>query len=228
MIQDFGDEGESTLANDQRYGIKVADPYNLSPGGKQMSRSKYDDLDQQSQVLLVEPVDYGRDYYMLLRKVHQERTSCAHPSKEELLSSFKILKESMNNSQQARQKVGSQLESGSRMYGNPYELPSKSIQISKVTQVRLAGSAFNEKTDLSSNKALATKHDLVAGKDLDCVRYTIKIHHDEVNKDNEIFTKEEHYVLRRQKELKQKKIQDSIKKRQIEVQKKYSKNELYT
>lgn len=79
------------------------------------------------------------------------------------------------------------------------------------------------KTDIGSNKVLSTKMDLVVGRDPDCVRFTIKQHHDEVNKENEIFAKEEHYVLRKQKEIQQKKLKDKMKKQQDSVKQKFVK-----
>lgn len=224
MVQGFGDEGESTVIASHGHPVKTNKQNNLSPGG--FYTSELSNVPEQSHVNLTEPVDYGRDYYNLLRKVHQERTSCSDPSMEELFSTFKILKNSMENSKLTRNRAANSSEVNSRAYTNPYAQPSKAGKISVETQLRLAGSAFNSKTDLASNKVLSTKHDLVAGRDPDSVRYTIKIHHGEVNRELDLFRKEEHFVLRRQREIKQKKVAERVKKQQNELRQKYAQSEL--
>jgi hypothetical protein len=225
MVQEFGDEGESTIIASQGYPVKTMNQSNLNPGGNYASNLSQ--IPEQSLAYMTEPVDYGRDYYNLLRKIHQERTSCSNPTREELFSTFKILKASMDTSNMTRNKAANSSEVQSRAYSNPYEKLSKAPKISKETQLRLTGSEFKSKTDLASNKALSAKHDLVAGKDPDCVRYTIKMHHDEVNRENDLFRKEETFVLRRQREIKQKKVEEKIKKQRNDVRQKFVKSEMY-
>lgn len=217
MLQDYGDEADSTLAAEAGYG-SFAPPSKFVKSHMQMQEPVDD-------VLMREPVDYGRDYYLLLRKMHQERTACSNPTREELYTTFKILKESVSKSSMARVHSASQAES--KIFANPYEKPAKAAAISKETQVRLAGSTFNEKTDLASNKTLATKIDLVAGRDPDSVRHTIKVHHDDYEREQEIFTKEEQFIIKRQRERKLKAAAAKKKEQEKKVQEKYVKSELY-
>lgn len=225
MVQDFGDEFDSTLMSDRGYQMKMGKEGNLSPGGHY--DSKLSQIPEQSQVVLTEPVDYGRDYYMLLRKFHQERTACSNPTKEELFATFKILQGSLQASKDQRNRATYASEANSKLFNNPYDKGPKASQISVETQIRLAGSSFKANNDIAANKGLSTKHDLVVGKDPDSVRYTIKLHHDVVNQENDLFKKEEHFVLKRQREIKQKKLQEQMKKQRSEVRQKYAKSELY-
>jgi hypothetical protein len=233
MVQEFPDDLNSTnFYNSQsnQYGQDSS----MSPGKKQMQGGGYQQqmqlskVEEKPEILFVPTIDYGRDYYELLRKIHKERTQCADPSKEELYSTFKILKGSYEASQQARAKPNYTTDSQFQSSLNPYQQTGKvTKQISKETQVRLAGSAFKDKTSVEGNQSLSSKLDLVKDRDPDSVRFTINQHHEAFNIALDLFRKEEHGILKKRAERKKKQQIEEMKKKQEEIRLKHAKQELY-
>jgi hypothetical protein len=209
MVQEFPDPFESTVAWD---GV-----------GKDQLKDSLNQLPQKnSQPIDIRPPDdYGIDYYRLLRQVHKERTASTTPTAEDLFATFKLIKNSYEATKIARTRPQSSLESKTSYNRNPYSRPSTVKAISNETQVRLAGSSFNSKTSISECKGIASKLELVEGRYPDSVANTIKTHHDDFILQNELYRKEEQFILRRKQEQKIKLAEQRLKQKQDEVRKKY-------
>lgn len=208
MLQGFGEE--STTAGDASI-VKPFNPQNMSHlNQNRSSLAPISDV-QESQIEFKEAVDYGRPYYLNLRGVHKERTASGNPSKDELLSTFKILQTSYLNLKSQSQKK----PTGERWFDSMApEKKTKKAKISLETQLRLTGSSFKPDVDISKNKTMALKHELVEGRDIDSVRHTIAVHHDEYEGELELERKAEHGILRKQEELRRKKMEEKLKRKQ--------------
>ena len=231
MVQDFPNELESTQfggGNNMSESKWMGASNNLSPGGGK-NKGDPNQLSQipESGIELNKVTDYGLDYYKLLRQFHKERTQSSDPTMEELFNTYKILKQSVDNSNQARVKAAMQAEQMQINNRNPHSYQPKASRISSETQVRLAGSEFKSKTDISQNKTLGTKLELVKDRDPDSVRFTIKTHHTDYNEQQELFRKEEQGILRLKKNLEVKKMKEKIKRKQDAVKAKYVQSQLY-
>ena len=151
-------------------------------------------------------VDYGRDFYLMLRKLHIERTKSEKPSWKDIFSTWKILDRSQQISQSHTFKSRNNFR-----WENPYEIqPGKDRKWTKASQIRLLKKPLHQKDYLIPTE-YDTKKSLVENKQVECVRHTIQKHHLEYENDVELQRKLEEGLLAkaRAKEIqRQKKIAD--------------------
>ena len=213
MVQEFPDPLESTTG----WGVV---------GKDQTKDSAVQPAANDSQVIQFnQPQDYGIDYYKSLREAHKLRTASTTPSAEDLVATFHLLKNSFEATKMARSKPSASASQQPTYNRNPHARTPTAKMISSETQVRLAGSSFNSKTSVSECKAISMKRDLVEGRDADSVKFTIKTHHEDFLLQEELYRKEEQFILRRKQEQNKKLAEAKLKKKQDQVRLKYIQSE---